>query len=98
MIFYRHMTLYNNLSPVVYTAIADSGVLLTVRYVCEPRKRRSSQEEITEDILVRFTECDDIDFAYPTYRIYENALEGKPGARASRAQSVGAGAKSRRAR
>ena len=97
MIYYRHMTLYNNLSPVVYTAIADSGVLLTVRYVCEPRKRRSSQEEMTEDILVRFTECDNIDFAYPTSRIYHNALEGKPGARASQVESVGAGAKSRRA-
>jgi len=76
MIFYAH------LAPIVYTKIADCGVLLTVRYLCEPRKRRSTEEQISEDILRRFAECDDIDFAYPTYRFYDNRTEGKPEARA----------------
>lgn len=78
----KFMIFYTHLSPVVYTSIADSGVLLTVRYLCEPRRRRSTEEQIAEDILEQFAECDDIDFAYPTYRFYDNPAEGKPGARA----------------
>jgi small-conductance mechanosensitive channel len=78
----KFMIFYTHLSPRVYTRIADSGVLLTLRYLCEPRKRRSSEEKISEDILSRFADCDDVDFAYPTYRIYDNVGEGKPGARA----------------
>jgi small-conductance mechanosensitive channel len=78
----KFMIFYTHLSPVVYTRIADSGVLLTIRYLCEPRRRRSSAQRISEDILARFAECPDIDFAYPTYRIYDNVREGKPEARA----------------
>jgi small-conductance mechanosensitive channel len=78
----KFMIFYTHLSPRVYTRIADSGVLLTIRYLCEPRKRRSSEEKISEDILARFADCDDVDFAYPTYRIYDNVGEGKPEARA----------------
>jgi small-conductance mechanosensitive channel len=78
----KFMIFYTHLSPVVYTSIADSGVLLTVRYLCEPRKRRATEEQIVEDILERFAECDDVDFAYPTYRFYDNPAEGKPEARA----------------
>jgi len=79
----KFMIFYTHLAPVVYVQIADSGVLLTVRYLCEPRKRRSTEEQISEDILSRFSECDDIDFAYPTYRFYDNPTEGKPEARAT---------------
>lgn len=78
----KFMIFFTHLSPVVYTKIADSGVLLTIRYLCEPRRRRSTEERMAEDILARFAECPDIDFAYPTYRIYDNVTEGKPGARA----------------
>ena len=77
------MILYTQLTPVVYTSIADSGVLLTLRYLCEPRARRNTEEKISEDVLLRFAECDDIDFAYPTSRFYDNRAEGKVGARAS---------------
>ena len=78
----KFMIFYTHLSPVVYTKIADSGVLLTIRYLCEPRNRRGTEQTISEEILERFAECDDIDFAYPTYRIYDNPAEGKEGARA----------------
>jgi small-conductance mechanosensitive channel len=74
MIFYSHLT------PIVYTSVQDSGVLLTIRYLTAPRSRRSSVEAMWEDILDAFSECDDIDFAYPTQRFYHNRLEGKPGA------------------
>ena len=72
---------YNKLTPIVYTTVKDSGVLLTLRYMCNPRERRSMEEKMWEDILNKFAECDDIDFAYPTQRFYNNATEGKPKAK-----------------
>jgi small-conductance mechanosensitive channel len=76
----RFMIFYAALTPIVYTSVADSGVLLTIRYLCEPRKRRSSSEAIWEDVLEAFSQCDDIDFAYPTLRYYDNRVEGRPAA------------------
>jgi small-conductance mechanosensitive channel len=69
-------------APAVITTVADSGVQLTIRYLCNTRQRRSSAEAIWEEVLARFGECDDVDFAYPTTRFYANVHEGKSGARA----------------
>ncbi len=69
------------LTPIVYTSVADSGVVLTIRYLCNPRRRRGTEEAIWEDILREFGACDDIDFAYPTQRHYLNHYEGKSGAK-----------------
>jgi small-conductance mechanosensitive channel len=74
---------YNKLTPTVYTSIIESGVLLTIRYLCFPRGRRGSTEEIWENILDAFAASEDIDFAYPTTRLYYNATEGKPGAQSA---------------
>ncbi len=76
----RAMIIYSTLTPKVWTSVADSGVLLTIRYLCGPRKRRGTAETIWEDILTEFGRCDDIDFAYPTMRRYMNLEEGKRGA------------------
>jgi len=73
----KFMIFYSTLTPIVYTNVMDCGVLLTIRYLCEPRRRRGSEEAIWEDILEEFAACDDIDFAYPTQRFYNNILEGK---------------------
>jgi small-conductance mechanosensitive channel len=73
----RFMIFYSKLTPVVYTDVKDSGVMLTLRYLTEPRKRRSSAEAIWEDILEAFAERKDIDFAYPTQRFFNHAVEGK---------------------
>jgi small-conductance mechanosensitive channel len=78
----KFMIFYTKLTPTVYTSVKDSGVLLTIRYLCEPRRRRGSEEAIWEDILTEFAKCDDIDFAYPTRRYFDNALEGKARTRA----------------
>ncbi len=78
----RFMIFYSKLTPTVYTSVADCGVLLTVRYLCEPRRRRATSEAVWEDVLSEFAKHDDIDFAYPTYRYFDNRLEGKPEARA----------------
>lgn len=77
------MILYSKLTPTVYTSVRDSGVMLTIRYLCEPKRRRDTAEEIWEDILRAFAECSDIEFAYPTERRFNSAVEGKPGIRSA---------------
>ena len=72
LVFFKHLT------PIVWTRVADSGVTLTIRYLCEPRKRRSTESIIWENILTAFAEENDIDLAYPTQRYYFNPREGKP--------------------
>ena len=78
----QYMIFYSTLTPTVYTTVKDSGVMLTMRFLCHPRRRRGTEQTIWEDVLVRFHQEEDIDFAYPTIRYYHNATEGKPGARA----------------
>jgi small-conductance mechanosensitive channel len=75
----KYMIFYTNLTPIVYTSVKDSGVNLTMRYLVDPRKRRSSEHKIWEAVLKAFKANDDIDFAYPTQRIYYNLQEGKTG-------------------
>ncbi|MCB9503541.1 MAG: mechanosensitive ion channel family protein [Deferribacteres bacterium] len=78
----RYMIFYKTLTPTVYTSVQDSGVLLTMRYLIDPRNRRGCAQSIWEDILREFAKWDSIDFAYPTQRFYNNVFEGKEGARA----------------
>ena len=73
----RHMIFYNKLTPIVYTSTKDSGVLLTIRFLTELRKRRNRTHNLWEAILTAFSEHNDIDFAYPTTRYYSNPTEGK---------------------
>lgn len=73
----KYMIVYQNLSPIVYTSVKDSGVMLTIRYICHARQRRTTEEKIWEEILTRFAEYKNIDFAYPTTRFYNNKAEGK---------------------
>lgn len=73
----KFMILYSRLTPIVYTSVKECGVLLTIRYLCEPQRRRDSEQIIWEDILKEFIEHRDIDFAYPTQRFYNNRLERK---------------------
>lgn len=70
---------YRYLTPIVYTDVKNSGINLTIRYLSNPRTRRSISQLLWETILERFAEHDDIDFAYPTIRYYNNPTEGKPG-------------------
>ena len=73
---------YEHLTPIVWTSVADIGVTLTIRFLSDPRRRRSAEAAIWEEILDAFSAADDIDFAYPTQRFYDNVTEGKPEARA----------------
>ncbi|MFW6145918.1 MAG: mechanosensitive ion channel family protein [Planctomycetota bacterium] len=76
----RHYAIhYEHLTPTVYTAIADNGVTLTLRYLCPVRQRRAVTHRLSRTILQTFLSHDAIDFAYPTTRFYRNPEEGKPG-------------------
>lgn len=75
----KYMIFYNKLDPIVYTAVKDHGVMLSIRYLCKPHRRRGSENDIWEEILIQFHKAKDIDFAYPTQRIFLNPQEGKEG-------------------
>jgi len=62
-------------TPIVYTSVEKSGVLLTIRYLCNPRRRRSSTSTLWENILTAFAAAPDIELAYPTQRFYRHTDE-----------------------
>ncbi|MBE9524994.1 MAG: mechanosensitive ion channel [Chloroflexi bacterium] len=66
-----YMIHYAQTAPIIYTSVRDSGILLTLRYLCGIRMRRGSENKIWEDILEIFSMHKDIDFAYPTQRFYK---------------------------
>jgi small-conductance mechanosensitive channel len=71
-------------APIVYTTIADSGVMLTLRNLTPVRKRRATVDRLSTGILDRFAEEPTIEFAYPTYRAFrlgegEDVLPPPPG-------------------
>jgi small-conductance mechanosensitive channel len=72
----RFMIFYSTFTPTVYTAVRESGVLLTLRYLCWPRQRRGTAQAIWEDVLDEFAAAADIDFAYPTTRFYSQTADG----------------------
>ena len=73
---------FRKLTPKVYTSVEDSGVLLTLRFICHARQRRGKAEEIWEAVLDAFEREPGIDFADPTTRMFHTMVEGKRGARA----------------
>jgi len=66
-----------SLRSTIYTKVEESGVTLTVRFLCQPRDRREVEQDIWESILLNFKNEMDIDFAYPTIRRFMNKEEGK---------------------
>jgi len=71
----KYMIFYQYLTPIVYTSVQESGILLTMRYICEPRKRRGTEHAIWEDVLKEFALHKDIEFAYPTQRFFTRPAE-----------------------
>jgi hypothetical protein len=64
----EYLIYYDKVTPIVYTTVEESGVLLTLRYLCKPKSRRSTMCFLWENILDAFQEEEDLDFAYPTRR------------------------------
>lgn len=74
----KYLISYRTLTPIVYTTVKDSGILLTVRYLVNPRQRRTSDQQIWEATLDAFAKEEDIDLAYPTTRFYCKGHPTKP--------------------
>jgi small-conductance mechanosensitive channel len=66
----QYLIYYHKVTPIVYTKVEASGVLLTMRYLCEPKRRRNTTSYLWEKILDHFNDPKngDMDFAYPTRR------------------------------
>ena len=65
----HYLIYYEKLTPIVYVKIVGSGVELSLRYLTEAKKRRSTQDEISKKILEDFGKEPEINFAYETLRI-----------------------------
>jgi small-conductance mechanosensitive channel len=70
--------------PSVSLSVKDSGIQLTARYVCDPRQRGSTRQQLWEAVLEAFEQRADIDFAYPTQRVFDHAAEGKAARRSDK--------------
>lgn len=66
----RYAIQYNNLGARVYTSIEDNGVKMTMRYLTRVRGRREVNSRLSKKVLALINETDDVELAYPTYRIY----------------------------
>lgn len=56
----RFLIRFEHLTPIVWTSTNERGVVLTLRYLCEPRQRRSSEAAIWEELLTALPGCEDI--------------------------------------
>ncbi len=65
----KYMIFYNILTPIVYTDVKENGIMLSIRYLCEPHNRRNTIEKIWEEVLDYINENDDLDLAYNTVRM-----------------------------
>lgn len=65
----QYLIYYEKLTPIVYVKIVGHGVELSLRYLTEAKKRRSTQDEISRQILDEFEKESGINFAYETFRI-----------------------------
>jgi small-conductance mechanosensitive channel len=70
--------------PSVSLSVKDSGIQLTARYVCDPRKRGATRQQMWEAVLEAFEQRSDVDFAYPTQRMFDQAVEAKPAMRVAK--------------
>ncbi|HLU90053.1 MAG TPA: mechanosensitive ion channel family protein [Cyclobacteriaceae bacterium] len=68
----RHLIIYKQFTPAVFADITERGVQLSMRYLCNPKKRRVVQHQITEAILERFSKEESIRLAYPTTTLIFN--------------------------
>jgi small-conductance mechanosensitive channel len=46
-----YLIYYTNLTPTIYTEVKDNKIILTVRYLCEPRKARITEHILWEELL-----------------------------------------------
>ena len=66
----RYQIKFGTITPIVYLTVKDSGVLLTGRFIVDPRARRSIEELLWASILDAIADEPAVELAYPTVRTY----------------------------
>lgn len=73
----RHLIFYKDFKARIYTKVQESGVKLTLRYLCALNRRRESESHVWEEVLKEFNASPDISFAYPTTRFYQASKDAE---------------------
>lgn len=66
----EHFISFSQYTPTVYSKIHERGIQLSLRYLCNPRKRRFFEHHFTEAMIDRFRMEPDIKIVYPITSIY----------------------------
>jgi small-conductance mechanosensitive channel len=66
---------YGVTTPIVYVAIAHSGVELRLRYLTHVRQRRGNRDLISRRVLKLFRQTPGIELAYATSRTYRTEID-----------------------
>ncbi|MDX1624845.1 MAG: mechanosensitive ion channel [Gemmatimonadota bacterium] len=66
---------YGVTTPIAYTTVGDSGIVLQLRYLSHVRQRRGNRDRISRELLTRFAAEPAIELAYPTSRVYRTEVE-----------------------
>lgn len=64
--------------PDVFIRFREYGIVITLRYLCDPRQRRSTENELTQEVLKILGRENDIQIAYPTQNIYAQGISHGP--------------------
>ncbi len=64
-----YLIFYRTLTPAVYTAVEDRGIVLTVRHLVHPRQRRGATHRMWQAILEAFEAHDSLRIAWPTQHV-----------------------------
>jgi small-conductance mechanosensitive channel len=72
-----YLVMDTSTQPSVTLTVQERGIALIARYVCDPRNRSDARQKVWEAVLDAFAQRDDIVFAYPTLRLFDNAAESK---------------------
>lgn len=62
---HEYLVHYSILTPFVYVRVVENGIQLTLRYLCEVRKRRGTAHALTIQVLQAFQDHGGIELAYP---------------------------------
>lgn len=69
---------YGVMTPIVYTSVGPSGILLRLRYLTHVRRRRDNRDAISRKVLTRFREAAPaVELAYPTSRVYRSDIDAE---------------------
>lgn len=70
----KYLIYYSKVTPSVYTNVGEHGVVLCMRYLCRPKERRITEQQLWEHVLEQFDAHPDLNIAYTTRRNVTSAI------------------------